>query len=77
VFTQSALLDLVKIADATNPGQTTAIDGDITPFIERGGKLIGFVGTADQLIPYGSVCDSYCIPTRTATKVIQSVFLQS
>ncbi|GAA5936110.1 uncharacterized protein JCM15063_002712 [Sporobolomyces koalae] len=44
---------LIKIADETDPGQTNAIDGDISPFLKRG-KLITYVGLADTLIPTGS-----------------------
>ncbi|KAM0789566.1 hypothetical protein ACM66B_000376 [Microbotryomycetes sp. NB124-2] len=41
---------LLKIADATNPGQTNAIKADISPYLKRG-KLITYVGLADGLIP--------------------------
>ncbi|EGG08828.1 uncharacterized protein MELLADRAFT_47660 [Melampsora larici-populina 98AG31] len=37
------------IADKTNPGQTNAIDGNILPFINRGGKLMTYTGMAGQL----------------------------
>ncbi|KAK4054152.1 hypothetical protein OIV83_001177 [Microbotryomycetes sp. JL201] len=43
---------LLKIADATDPGQTNAIKADISPFLRRG-KLITYVGLADTLIPSG------------------------
>ncbi|EJD48968.1 tannase and feruloyl esterase [Auricularia subglabra TFB-10046 SS5] len=54
VFNTSFLEKLVGIADATDPGQTIAGDFDISPFLNRGGKLLGYVGSADELIPYGS-----------------------
>ncbi|GAA5981994.1 hypothetical protein JCM5350_000606, partial [Sporobolomyces pararoseus] len=44
---------LIKIADETDPGQTNAIDGNLKPFIDNGGKLITYVGLADTLIPTG------------------------
>ncbi|KAL8283907.1 hypothetical protein RQP46_005339 [Phenoliferia psychrophenolica] len=44
---------LLKIADATDPGQTNAIDGYISSFLKRG-KLLTYVGMADTLIPSGS-----------------------
>jgi feruloyl esterase len=45
----------VQVADATNPGGTTANDFDMYPFFKRGGKLLHYVGTQDAIIPYGSV----------------------
>ncbi|GAA5825467.1 hypothetical protein JCM5353_005313 [Sporobolomyces roseus] len=44
---------LIKIADETDPGQTNAIEGDISDFLKHG-KLITYVGMADTLIPTGS-----------------------
>ncbi|GAA6061897.1 hypothetical protein JCM10212_004715 [Sporobolomyces blumeae] len=44
---------LIKIADATDPGQTNAIEGDISAFLKHG-KLLTYVGLADTLIPTGS-----------------------
>jgi hypothetical protein len=44
---------LIKIADETDPGQTNAIEGDISAFLKRG-KLATYVGLADTLIPTGS-----------------------
>lgn len=51
----NALARYVEIADKTNPGGSTADNYNISPYFKRGGKLIHYVGTADQLIPYGSV----------------------
>lgn len=51
---EAELTRLIRIADATDPGQTNAIDPNIAPFFKRGGKLITYVGMADGLIPSGS-----------------------
>ena len=45
---------MLRIADATDPGRTNAIDPNISPFFKRGGKLLTYVGLADGLIPAGS-----------------------
>lgn len=45
---------LIKIADATDPGQTNAIDGNIKPFLKRG-KLLTYVGLADTLSQSGQL----------------------
>ncbi|CAE6404156.1 unnamed protein product [Rhizoctonia solani] len=41
---------MLKIADKTNPGDIEAMNPDLRPFFERGGKLMQFHGWADQLI---------------------------
>lgn len=51
---ETELQGLVKIADATDPGQTNAIDPNLSPFFNRGGKLLQYHGFADPLIPSGS-----------------------
>lgn len=51
---EAEITRLLRIADATDPGQTNAIDPNISPFFKRGGKLITYVGLADTLIPSGS-----------------------
>ncbi|KAH9814713.1 Tannase/feruloyl esterase [Melampsora americana] len=50
-FTSRSLLEMISVADKTNPGQANAIDGNILPFIKRGGKLMTYTGMADPLIP--------------------------
>ena len=45
---------VVEIADSLNPGSTNAADFDISPFYERGGKLLHYHGLADGLIPTGA-----------------------
>ncbi|EGG05711.1 uncharacterized protein MELLADRAFT_107365 [Melampsora larici-populina 98AG31] len=56
-FTSKSLLEMLAVADHTNPGQANAIDGNILPFIQRGGKLMTYTGMAgfpllaDPLIP--------------------------
>lgn len=42
-----------------NVGNIRAVNPDITPFINRGGKLITYAGGADQLIP-----SLYCVFLR-------------
>ncbi|GAA5838204.1 hypothetical protein JCM9279_004155 [Rhodotorula babjevae] len=43
---------LIDIADATDPGQTNAINPNISSFLKHG-KLLTYVGLADGLIPAG------------------------
>ena len=45
---------IVQLAQSRNPGNTDADDFDLTPFRQRGGKLLSYHGLADQLIPTGS-----------------------
>ncbi|KAF7595555.1 hypothetical protein BBP40_005590 [Aspergillus hancockii] len=49
-------LDLatIQLSDDLDPGNATADDYDIRPFVERGGKLIHYHGFADGEIPTGS-----------------------
>lgn len=49
-FTSRTLPKLLELADQTNPGRTNAIDGDISPFIRRGGKLLTYVGLAGKSV---------------------------
>ncbi|KAI0856222.1 feruloyl esterase B precursor [Xylaria cubensis] len=44
----------VQFADTINPGNASADDFDLSPFLERGGKILKYHGTADPLIPTGS-----------------------
>ncbi|KAJ2997324.1 hypothetical protein NUW58_g685 [Xylaria curta] len=44
----------VQFADTINPGNATASDFDLSPFMKRGGKILKYHGTADALIPTGS-----------------------
>lgn len=46
--------DLIALSDRLNPGNATADDYDISPFYNRGGKLIHYHGLADPSIPTGS-----------------------
>ncbi|KAK4054153.1 hypothetical protein OIV83_001178 [Microbotryomycetes sp. JL201] len=65
---------LLKIADATDPGQTNAYKADISPFFKKGGKLITYVGLGDALIPSGQTLGYY----EAVRKVVpQTLFDQS
>ncbi|KZT65310.1 tannase and feruloyl esterase [Daedalea quercina L-15889] len=44
----------VQLADELNPGNATAWDYDMSPFYEKGGKLIHYHGLADGSIATGS-----------------------
>ncbi|EFZ00683.2 feruloyl esterase B precursor [Metarhizium robertsii ARSEF 23] len=44
----------VLLSEKINPGAATADDFDLSPFQNRGGKLIHYHGLADNLIPAGS-----------------------
>ncbi|KAI1505734.1 putative ferulic acid Esterase/Feruloyl esterase [Biscogniauxia marginata] len=44
----------VQAADAVDPGNATADNFDLSPFMERGGKILKYHGTSDALIPTGS-----------------------
>ncbi|KAL7625866.1 hypothetical protein AAE478_005089 [Parahypoxylon ruwenzoriense] len=44
----------VQFADSINPGGATADNFDLSPFKERGGKILKYHGAADALIPTGS-----------------------
>jgi feruloyl esterase len=45
---------VIQQADAEDPGNATADDFDLTPFLARGGKLLHYHGMSDGLIPTGS-----------------------
>ncbi|CAE6416768.1 unnamed protein product [Rhizoctonia solani] len=51
---ETELQVLLEIADETNPGDIDAMDPDLRPFFNRGGKLMQFHGFGDPLIPAGS-----------------------
>ena len=57
----------VEAADRVNPGQATAQDFDISPFKNRGGKIIMYHGLADPLIPPGS-SDYYYAATQKSLR---------
>ncbi|KAI0403688.1 feruloyl esterase B precursor [Xylaria palmicola] len=44
----------VQFSDSINPGNASARDFDLSPFLNRGGKILKYHGTADSLIPVGS-----------------------
>ncbi|KIY53923.1 feruloyl esterase B precursor [Fistulina hepatica ATCC 64428] len=46
--------DLIALSDELNPGNATADDFDISPFYEKGGKLIHYHGLSDGSIATGS-----------------------
>lgn len=43
--------DIIRQADAENPGNASANNFDLSPFLARGGKLLQYHGLADGLIP--------------------------
>ncbi len=45
---------IVQLGDSLNPGRANADDFDMSPFANRGGKLIHYHGLSDGLIPTGS-----------------------
>lgn len=45
---------IVQEADRVDPGNATADDFDLSPFMQRGGKLLHYHGWADALISTGS-----------------------
>lgn len=49
--TESQLINLVNIGQRTDPGMIIANDYDLSPYFNRGGKLIHYVGGGDVLIP--------------------------
>ncbi|KAG8718575.1 hypothetical protein FRC08_004943 [Ceratobasidium sp. 394] len=51
---ETELQRLTAIGDATDPGQINAINANLKPFFDRGGKLLQYHGFADPLIPSGS-----------------------
>ncbi|KAI1847160.1 hypothetical protein JX265_011836 [Neoarthrinium moseri] len=52
-YTQFTYADVQK-ADEIDPGNATADAFDMTPYMDRGGKILMYHGTADSLIPTGS-----------------------
>ncbi|KAI0798386.1 feruloyl esterase B precursor [Xylaria sp. FL0064] len=52
-YTKFTYKDL-QIADAINPGNASADNFDLSPFLNRGGKILKYHGAADSLIPTGS-----------------------
>jgi feruloyl esterase len=51
---QDFTYDIIQQADLVDPGNATADDFDLTPFMRRGGKLLHYHGASDGLIPTGS-----------------------
>ncbi|KAL7006295.1 hypothetical protein EMMF5_004181 [Cystobasidiomycetes sp. EMM_F5] len=58
-YTEAQLINLVRIADRTDPGMTNASNPNLAPFFNRGGKLVLFVGGTDWLIPTNATHDYY------------------
>ena len=49
----------MALVDSIEAGNINALDGNLKPFIARGGKLIQYHGWADQQIPSGSSVSYY------------------
>jgi feruloyl esterase len=49
-------IEKIRVADA---GRSTALDADISNFVERGGKLLLYHGTTDGLAPHQNTVDYY------------------
>lgn len=52
-YTQFSYAD-IQSAERVNPGNATADDFDLAPYMDRGGKILMYHGGADSLIPTGS-----------------------
>jgi feruloyl esterase len=52
-YTQFTYAD-IQNAERVDPGNATADDFDLTPYMNRGGKILMYHGGADSLIPTGS-----------------------
>ncbi|KAG8699736.1 hypothetical protein FRC08_005128, partial [Ceratobasidium sp. 394] len=48
---ETELERITKLAEATDPGRINAFNLNLKPFFKRGGKLLGFHGLADPMIP--------------------------
>ncbi|KAI1263567.1 feruloyl esterase B precursor [Xylariaceae sp. FL1019] len=53
-YTTQFTYEDVLVADKINPGDAGATDYDLSPFHERGGKILKYHGLVDPLIPTGS-----------------------
>jgi feruloyl esterase len=51
--------DALSLAEKVDGGAFSAMDPDLSGYIERGGKLLIYHGTTDGLIPYGSTVNYY------------------
>lgn len=51
--------DLLQVAEEMDPGNATADNYDLSPFFQRGGKLLLYHGLADPGIPPGSTLYFY------------------
>ncbi|KAF8714673.1 tannase family, partial [Rhizoctonia solani] len=59
VKNETELERITAIGDETDPGQGNAVNPNLTPFFQRGGKLIAYHGSADMNIPSGSSTHYY------------------
>lgn len=65
-YTQFSYKDVLK-SEEVNPGNATAWDFDLSPFMNRKGKVLHYHGTADGLIPTGSSTFFYNKVTEAMT----------
>ncbi|KAJ1305115.1 hypothetical protein OPQ81_000152 [Rhizoctonia solani] len=59
VKNETELQRITAIGDETDPGQGNAVNPNLTPFFQRGGKLMAYHGLADMNIPSGSSTHYY------------------
>ncbi|KAG8754121.1 hypothetical protein FRC11_006852 [Ceratobasidium sp. 423] len=59
VKNETELERITAIGDETDPGQGNAVNPNLTPFFQKGGKLIAYHGLADANIPSGSSTHYY------------------
>ncbi|CAE6340027.1 unnamed protein product [Rhizoctonia solani] len=59
VKNETELERITAIGDETDPGQGNAVNPNLTPFFQRGGKLMAYHGSADMNIPSGSSTHYY------------------
>ncbi|KAG6825406.1 hypothetical protein H0H92_003792 [Tricholoma furcatifolium] len=57
--------DDITLADRINPGGISTFDGDLSQFMDRGGKFLTYHGRRDELIPSGNAKLLYELVSKT------------